>query len=82
MDATELKTEACRSCHAPILWAKHITTGKAAPLDAATDLNGNCVLYDNGTYAVLRTTDTIAAPERMHTNHFQTCKDAKKWSRK
>lgn len=62
MTATTLRTEACRSCRAPIVWVTHVLTGKPAPLDAAVDLNGNCVLYDNGTYAVLRKTDTIAAP--------------------
>jgi hypothetical protein len=76
----------CRSCQAPIVWVTHVLTGKTAPLDALAVPDGNCVYYPlDNTYRVIKKGDQILPPEeeaRRHTNHFQTCKDAKGWSRR
>ncbi len=66
----------CRSCNAPIVWATHEHTGKAAPIDAEPDDTGNIVM-ENGEYRLIPVEDQDAHTGRLHLNHFATCPDAK-----
>lgn len=75
---------ACRSCDAPVIWIKHAKTGTPAPIDAEPTPDGN-VMLSGDCYIVLGTAEARAEARRngfdLHTNHFQTCKDAKRWKR-
>lgn len=66
-----LKT--CRSCSAPIVWAK-TANGKAMPLDAEPTAMGNVTL--DGGVIRLSTADYNALGPR-YTSHFATCPNAK-----
>lgn len=72
----------CRSCHAPVMWAKNDKTNKPAPLDDLPSPEGNIVLLavvdstGDPIYHVLTKKDRA---ERAHegrqkyTSHFSTC---------
>lgn len=74
----------CRSCQAPVTWARHHETGKAAPLERGSD--GAFVLS-------LSTPDddpVYGTPERLsrarhvpgairYRNHYATCPEAGEW---
>lgn len=62
----------CRSCGAPITWAK-TDKGKAMPLDAEPTPAGNLEL-DGGRVRFV-TPDANATTSR-YTSHFATCPDA------
>ena len=66
----------CRSCGAPILWRKGIHTGKFNPIDAASNLDGNIHLNEDGTYTVGPCDTKPDAPR--YTSHFATCPNAAK----
>ena len=76
-------SEQCRSCHAPVMWLDHATTGKPARIDAAPDPDGNIrvgVAFEH--YTVLTGQERADALERgdeLHKNHWATCPDAAKW---
>lgn len=76
-------SERCRSCGAPIFWAKNARTGRAAPIDAHPDTSGPIAVEADGTYRVLPADERHGrfpdAPR--YTNHFQTCPQAKSWRR-
>lgn len=63
-------TPLCRSCHAPIIWAK-TKTGKRIPLDPKPVIGGNLVLIDG----VVGVTPPSHNVER-YTSHFATCPNA------
>jgi hypothetical protein len=79
-----VNVEACRSCHAPVIWAAHARTGRPAPLDAEPGGAGNCVLTE-GRYTVLGKAEdrmlAVLEGTELRTNHFQTCPDAKGWKK-
>lgn len=82
MEATELKTEHCRSCRAEIIWLKHATSGKAAPIDAAPAPGGNCLIHaPAGTYRIIGAKDRATFAGQLHYNHFASCPDRQEWSR-
>lgn len=75
-----LRVESCRWCGAPILWLRHATTGKPAPIDADETPNGN-VLVDPlvGTYRVAAHPPAPGAAAQgpgRHKNHWATCRSA------
>lgn len=74
----------CKSCNALIMWLRNDRTGKMSPIDAAPNINGNClVLDDDEHYHVLAKIDAIAQdPSRIYTNHFATCPEAAQWKSK
>ena len=67
----------CRSCHAPIIWAK-TANGKAIPIDATPTSLGN-IEVDGGT-AKYVTADVNALGPR-YVAHFATCPQANNYSR-
>lgn len=81
----------CRSCHAPVRWAVHETTGRRMPLDCEPVPDGKVVVVewhdtnpDTGaryTYplpivGVGKKAITRAASEYRYTSHFATCPNA------
>jgi len=67
----------CRSCGAPIVWARHAVTDRVAPIDAEPVEEGNIILdMDSLTYTV---GGISYPPGPRHTNHFATCPDAARW---
>lgn len=75
----------CRSCGAPIIWAKHETTGRRMPFDAEPDPKGRWAMDDEdggeGLSAAVtgRPADLIyyqatdEPPSNRYTSHFATC---------
>jgi hypothetical protein len=67
-------TEKCRSCREKIIWLRHKTTGRMAPIDARASEHGNVVVdLETLTYDI-----TTPGPGQ-HMNHFATCKQAADW---
>jgi hypothetical protein len=73
----------CRRCPAEIVWLRHATTGKRAPIDAQPDPNGNIeVDLEAGTYRIVSAAElgearAIGLP--LHLNHFATCPAAQEF---
>lgn len=62
----------CRSCGAPILWAR-TTKSKSIPLDADPCEDGNLTLIEGvAHYGAL-------AGQRHYKSHYATCPDAARW---
>lgn len=66
-------TATCRSCGAPIIWARTVN-GKAMPLDAEPTDAGNVSLVNGVAYVG----EQLALPP-CYTSHFATCPDAPGW---
>jgi len=73
-------TPSCRSCGAPILWARS-TRGRMVPLDREPVADGTIILGADDVAFVLGPADEpIAGTPRYH-SHFATCPDADKYRR-
>lgn len=78
----------CRSCAAPIRWAKTLN-GKAIPLNAEPDPAGNIALKDTGdpnaplarVLAGADLFDARTAGTELWLSHYATCPDGQKWRR-
>jgi hypothetical protein len=70
----EKHTEKCRSCREKIIWLRHKTTGRMAPIEAREVEGGNIEIN-----LVARTYDIKNPAPGLHLNHFATCKQAKQW---
>jgi hypothetical protein len=68
----------CRSCGAPIIWAK-TKNDKTIPLDATPTADGNLLLVD-GVARAPEVTDDV--PFLQYKSHFATCPDAESFRRK
>jgi ferric-dicitrate binding protein FerR (iron transport regulator) len=71
----------CRSCQAPIFWAR-TEAGRAMPVDAAPTPDGRVVLYDRGGTVMARTLkegEQLRPGEKGRRPHHQTCPQAKEW---
>jgi hypothetical protein len=67
---------ACRSCSAPIAWAK-TPTGKAMPVDFEPVSTGNIVLFDGPEGLLAVVAHATAAPGKpRHQAHFVSCPNA------
>lgn len=69
----------CRSCDAPIIWAKS-PAGKAMPIDAEPVPDGNVLLVANGSATpnaiVVEADHQWAEGARRYKSHFATCPNA------
>lgn len=68
----------CTECQRPVMWLRHVTTNRAAPIDMDATADGNIVVGD-GTYEVLskeRLATYRAEAVPLHTSHFATCPHA------
>jgi hypothetical protein len=62
-------------CSEPVLWLRHETTGRTAPIDPEPVEGGNIAIVGSGEHRMYR---IVPAPERvgkLHTNHWATCSD-------
>lgn len=80
----------CEGCAAPVEWRKHVTTGKAAPVDTTPTPDGNVLLEGPGEYRVLTKREIKALdnpglfdddPPDRYTLHFATCPRAAHYRR-
>lgn len=74
-----MAVQRCRSCQAPIVWAKTTPGDRSIPLDANDDGtamvvdNGNLVLVDDPERTVVR---YVKAGEGRYQTHFASCPQA------
>lgn len=82
------RTEECRSCHAPIVWARTAFNNTPIPIDVEPVDDGNILVeVKDGTAArlvalVLPPGDERITSERTYTAHFATCPDGDRWRRR
>lgn len=65
----------CRSCQAPIVWARSQSTGKWMPIDDESVPDGN-IRLDGDEFQVLagvRLESARTSGEHLHVSHFVTC---------
>lgn len=77
-------TEPCRSCAAPVIWAV-TTRGKAMPVDAVTDADGNLVLearVDGPPLARVLPVAKRFGRRDLRMSHFVACPQADQWRAK
>ena len=79
-----MKTQQCRSCGAPVIWAVHETTKKRAPIDATPVEDGNVIFVhepgmggDPEYHVLTKTERAFPVLTSRHTNHFLSCPNAK-----
>ena len=83
MSVVPAERKQCRSCGAEVYWLRHVHTGKMAPIDAVPNPAGNIVIHlDRGTYENVPKDEREAQRDGLHTNHFQTCPEAKTWAKR
>lgn len=82
MSTTTPTPERCRSCQAPVLWARHTATGRWAPFDAEPSTAGNVVL-DGDQATVVGPPSLFDAPDERprYMPHHATCPHAAAWRR-
>lgn len=80
MIPSALKVTECRSCRAPIVWARTVG-GKLAPIDVEPVETGNVVFLDDNRAETLGPLELeLLDPRRARfLNHFATCPDAADW---
>lgn len=71
----------CRSCDAPVLWARTVT-GKLIPLDTEPSDGGNLVLDDGRALIYDHTTSNEMFAPPLYVSHFATCPQADRWRRR
>ena len=65
----------CKTCDAPLIWARFAESNKPVPLAAEPDPNGRTVFVGAGIVRV-RGKNEPAPAGRSYTSHFATCPDA------
>lgn len=76
-----LRRTECRSCGAPIVWARSVTTGRALPVDADPTPTGNLRLtpgHDGRPRAEVTGPPSLLDTEDgdRYVSHFATCPNA------
>ena len=73
----------CRSCGAPVRWARSKSTGQAMPLDPPANPNGNLgvveIVEQHGkalSLPVVAVNPTRSLTEYRYLSHFVTCPNA------
>jgi hypothetical protein len=75
-------SDVCRSCKAPIRWARMIGSGKPNPLDVDPSDQGNVVIHEDGRAEALnreQVAEARAAGATLYLSHFATCPDRQTW---
>lgn len=76
-----MTTSQCRSCDAPIVWARTVN-GKSMPVDPEPTEGGNVELIPEPTGSAVRAIvhgqPPLGAPP-LHMPHHATCPDADSW---
>jgi len=70
----------CRTCQAPVLWARHMVSDRPMPIDLESVPQGNIRLLDNDRYQVLagdRLARARTQGENLHLSHFVTCPNSR-----
>lgn len=67
----------CKSCGAPITWAKHHTTGKLMPLER--DKNGEWAIVGGLAWKTNDPKIDLGALDQLYSSHFATCPQAASW---
>jgi hypothetical protein len=76
----------CRSCPAPVMWATHVETRRANPLDAQPSPDGNCEVrrgvHSTTLYYRMLSGEELerarAEGKRLYLSHFATCPNARR----
>lgn len=71
----------CRTCGAPVEWARTAKAGKAIPLDVGEYANGNLDVIGRSedgtpTVRVLTLDERLSAGRPLRRSHFASCPDA------
>lgn len=75
----------CRSCNAPVVWARTQFNGTPMPIDWDPVDDGNILINENDgrlIALVLPPGDERIASETTYTTHFMTCPDGDQWRRR
>lgn len=72
---SDFPTTPCRSCGAPIRWAR-TAAGKHIPLDATPTPDGNVLLTEDGVATVVGGLHVWPPDALRWTAHFATCPNA------
>lgn len=72
-----MRSDICRSCSAPILWATTVA-GQSMPLDPEPVANGNVAVEPDGRVRVVGIRLPLGTDER-YVSHFVTCEQSKEW---
>ena len=69
----------CRSCNAPMIWAKNVATGKSIPLDANPEAEGKTRYR-----LIVDQCEKVTEPtkEPTYVSHFETCPNANQHNKK
>lgn len=63
----------CKRCPTRIIWRRHETTGKLAPIDADPTRDGNIVLVPGGEFYRILPAGQGSEGQPRHLNHWATC---------
>lgn len=79
-----MRQELCRSCNAPIVWARTVPAGVPIPVDYYPVSQGNIVLEEVSRGRVLATVTTTEEAQLTtggptYVAHFKTCPQASGW---
>lgn len=81
--AAEDRPERCRSCDAPLIWARHERTLTWAPLNADPTEDGTAAVTDRGdgqlTYKLLTSAAARFGRTGLCVPHFAVCAQASAW---
>lgn len=73
----------CRGCGEPLLDLIYPKTGRLAPIEVKSSVNGNITVdVQAGTYAILTGDALVEARTNgaeLHWNHFGTCREASRF---
>lgn len=79
------RQEQCRSCNAPVVWARTAFQNVPMPLDWEPASDGNILVLNEDRIiraVVLPPGDERIATQTTYTSHFATCPDGGKWRRR
>jgi hypothetical protein len=87
MTTTTMHRSLCRSCDAPVFWARFKGTGTRSPIDYDPTDDGNLLVVGWSAQGeplvdVFSGEEALFDPPARYTNHFATCPDRDTWRKK